>query len=336
MMACTTDQEQRHSTRRGWSRSDHAPAGPDATSRSRMWIVAGRSRGAAVRAEQPAQPLVATDTLDGFGLGLAIDQQVSDALVVPLEVVVRRVFLDGVPQVPLADRHDPRQALLLDRPHESLRVGVEVGAMGREHDGLDTRRAQRGGEGAEQLGTARASGFQDGRSTHHMRVIRAKERISRPSYRASRPRPWPCPVRSGLSILYFREWQAPGSQGPGVVVDGAIGGAVDCGMVAVGQAHRDRRVCPRPSARRAGTEIDAEPSISVARGQSRCHRPDLASIMNGLISSYNTKYGLAPGSPGFQTPANVPGFETGTVKFFDIPALGMKLFDAQDYVAPGP
>jgi hypothetical protein len=55
-------------------------------------------------------------------------------------------------------------------------------------------------------------------------------------------------------------------------------------MVAVGQAHR--RVCPRPSARRAGTEIDAEPSISVARGQSRCHRPD--HIVWGQVNDLHT------------------------------------------------
>ena len=70
---------------------------------------------------------------------------------VAIQVIMRGVFVDGVPQVPLADRDDLRQALLLDRPDEPLGVGVEVGAPRGCPHRLDPGRPQQGMElGAEE------------------------------------------------------------------------------------------------------------------------------------------------------------------------------------------
>jgi hypothetical protein len=88
-----------------------------------------RARGAVVRTEDAAEPFPRLDCAHRLGLGMAVDQPIAQPLVVPLQVVVGRVLRDRQPQVPFADRHDPGQALLLDRPDEPLGVGVEVGAL---------------------------------------------------------------------------------------------------------------------------------------------------------------------------------------------------------------
>jgi hypothetical protein len=112
-MACTTDQEQRQSTRRGCSRSDHASAVPGASLKPEIWMVAIRSRGAAVGAEQAAEAVAASDTLDRywFGFGLSVDQVVSNSLMVPLEVVVGRDVGTDLGEQPAAQGLAPdRQA----------------------------------------------------------------------------------------------------------------------------------------------------------------------------------------------------------------------------------
>jgi hypothetical protein len=101
-----------------------------------------RSRGAVVRPQERTEALAALLAIDGLRLGYALDQSVAQAQVVALQMIVGRELFDDVPQVALADRHDRRQALVLDRPDESFGVGVEVGALRREHDRLDSGRAQ--------------------------------------------------------------------------------------------------------------------------------------------------------------------------------------------------
>lgn len=58
------------------------------------------------------------------------------------------VLLDGVPEMPLADRDDLGEALFLDRPHEPLSVRVQVRTAGWEHDWLNAGGPQQGGQPA--------------------------------------------------------------------------------------------------------------------------------------------------------------------------------------------
>lgn len=51
---------------------------------------------------------------------------------IALDVVVLHVLVDHMPQVPFAEDDQTTQALFLDRPHEPLRIGIEIGASRRE------------------------------------------------------------------------------------------------------------------------------------------------------------------------------------------------------------
>jgi len=48
---------------------------------------------------------------------------------IALVMVVGHEFRDGLSKVPLAHRNDPIEALLFDRPHEPLRIGIRIGRL---------------------------------------------------------------------------------------------------------------------------------------------------------------------------------------------------------------
>lgn len=96
-----------------------------------------RSRGGMIRPKDAAEPLAAFDLPGRCGRGVAVDQAVAQPLVVALQVIMGRVFVDGVPEVPLADGDDLGEAFFFDGPHESLGVRIEVRTAGWEYDRLD-------------------------------------------------------------------------------------------------------------------------------------------------------------------------------------------------------
>jgi hypothetical protein len=63
---------------------------------------------------------------------LRFHEFVGESLVVALAVVVVDVLANGVAEVALAQEDQSVEALLLDRAHEALRVGIQVGAARRE------------------------------------------------------------------------------------------------------------------------------------------------------------------------------------------------------------
>ena len=93
-----------------------------------------------VRAEESSESLATLNAIHRLGLGRSIDQPIAESLMVAIQVVVRDIFVDGVPQVQLADGDDLREALLFDRTHESLRVRVEIRTLRRQPNRLDARR----------------------------------------------------------------------------------------------------------------------------------------------------------------------------------------------------
>ena len=67
---------------------------------------------------------------------------VVDALVITLRVVVLDVLLHDMSQVSLSEGDDMPQALALDRSHEPLRIGVQVRAASRKAKQLYVRRGK--------------------------------------------------------------------------------------------------------------------------------------------------------------------------------------------------
>ena len=64
----------------------------------------------------------------------------------PLGVVVRDVLADESAQMALAERDDTVETLLFDRPDKPFGVGVEIGTLRRQSDGLDATTRQELGE----------------------------------------------------------------------------------------------------------------------------------------------------------------------------------------------
>ena len=58
-----------------------------------------------------------------------LNQFVADALMVPLAVVVGHEVGNGAPKVAFTERDHAIEALLLDRSHEALRVGVTAAEL---------------------------------------------------------------------------------------------------------------------------------------------------------------------------------------------------------------
>jgi hypothetical protein len=55
-----------------------------------------------------------------------VNQFIGEALMIALAMVVLDVLGDRAPEMALAERDDPIEAFLLDRPHEAFGVGIRV------------------------------------------------------------------------------------------------------------------------------------------------------------------------------------------------------------------
>ena len=89
-----------------------------------------------IETKHPAEPL---GTLDGarcgFGVVIRLDQPVIDPLMIPLPVIVSGVLASGLSQRPFAEEDHSIETFILDRPDESLSVGVQVGrTVGQAYD----------------------------------------------------------------------------------------------------------------------------------------------------------------------------------------------------------
>ena len=94
--------------------------------------------------QHPAEPFTSLDVSAHIRLAAPIvDQPIVDSLMVALDVVVLRVLLHGVAQMPLSQRDDLGQTLGFDGTDESLRVGVQIWTSRRKLH----RRHARGPEG---------------------------------------------------------------------------------------------------------------------------------------------------------------------------------------------
>src|SRR5271170_8010343 len=87
----------------------------------------GSSGLAVIVAEEATEPFTTFDrgaVVRGLCLGERDD--VGEPLVVSLRVKMLHVLGDQVPQVALAERHDPIEALLLNRAHPALGERVQI------------------------------------------------------------------------------------------------------------------------------------------------------------------------------------------------------------------
>ena len=86
-----------------------------------------------VEAEHPAEPFRTsnrtTRCVDGHLRRR--DQPIIDSLMIPLPVIVSGVLASGLSQRPFAEEDHSVETLILDRPDESLGVGVQIGRTGR-------------------------------------------------------------------------------------------------------------------------------------------------------------------------------------------------------------
>ena len=94
---------------------------------------------AVVVAQQPAQPLVASNVGADERAGPCRDQSVTEPLMVPLPVVMRYELVDRADQVPFSEQDQFVQTLLADRPYEPFRVSVGVRSLDRSQDDTHSR-----------------------------------------------------------------------------------------------------------------------------------------------------------------------------------------------------
>src|SRR5262245_57399652 len=78
--------------------------------------------------QQPAQPVPTADLRPARDSGSRGNQRTPEPLLVPLPMVVRHVLVEGAEQPPLPEEDQTIEALLADRAHEPLGVGVALGA----------------------------------------------------------------------------------------------------------------------------------------------------------------------------------------------------------------
>src|SRR5262245_39677440 len=94
-----------------------------------------------VIAQEPTQSLPALNRLRlAAGLRITREQQdVTLALVIPLDMIMFDEFVRRPPQRALAQEDHFGQALLLHRPNPALRIGIEVWTAGRQRQRFDLR-----------------------------------------------------------------------------------------------------------------------------------------------------------------------------------------------------
>ena len=98
-----------------------------------------------VETKHPAEPLGAFDDARwGFGANGRLDQPIIDPLMIPLPVIVSGVLASGLSQRSFAEKDHSIKTLILDRPDEPLRVGVQVGRTIGQADDFDGNTSRRG------------------------------------------------------------------------------------------------------------------------------------------------------------------------------------------------
>src|SRR6266850_383628 len=93
------------------------------------WASRALSRRTRVIVEESAQTLTPVDAADASLGGCALDQLVSEALVIPLTVVMLDELGDRPVEMTLTERDHQVEALLVDRTYEALRVGIRIGRL---------------------------------------------------------------------------------------------------------------------------------------------------------------------------------------------------------------
>src|ERR1700723_2160086 len=113
-----------------------------------QFSIAPDSRGLSlVEVDQASEPLPSFDAADrGDRIGGREGDDVAEALMVALGVVVLHKLAQHGAQMTLAERDDMPEALLLDRSNEPLGVSVEVRAVRRKAQQVHPRRLQGGPE----------------------------------------------------------------------------------------------------------------------------------------------------------------------------------------------
>jgi len=88
--------------------------------------------------QQSAKALTPADPSLASTQRASVDEPVPEPLMIPLAMVVLDVFGDRAPEMALAERDDPIEAFLLDRPHETFGVGIRVRRLVRSAHDLDS------------------------------------------------------------------------------------------------------------------------------------------------------------------------------------------------------
>jgi len=81
-----------------------------------------------------------------------LDQPIVDPLVIPLPVIVSGILASGLSQRPFAEEDHSIETLILDRPDESLGVGVQVRRTIRQAHDFDAGTLQETPERQRKLG----------------------------------------------------------------------------------------------------------------------------------------------------------------------------------------
>jgi hypothetical protein len=76
--------------------------------------------------QQTAEPGTPADPTLRSIKSVTLDQPMLEPLMIPFAMVVIDEFLEGPTEISLTHRHDPIEALMLNRPHEPFSVGVCV------------------------------------------------------------------------------------------------------------------------------------------------------------------------------------------------------------------
>ena len=89
-----------------------------------------------IETQHSAESLDAFNSAEGrFCPIVGVDQVIVESLVIPLPMIVNGVFASGLSQRPFAEEDHSIETLILDRPDESLGVGIQVGrAVWQAHD----------------------------------------------------------------------------------------------------------------------------------------------------------------------------------------------------------
>jgi hypothetical protein len=90
-----------------------------------------------IETQHPTEPNSSVHRATRWNRGpFASDQPITQALMIPLGVVVRHELSDGAPQRRLADEDHAIETLVFDRAYEPLGVGVQVRRPRRQSDDL--------------------------------------------------------------------------------------------------------------------------------------------------------------------------------------------------------